>query len=75
MSGPIPLRLPLTCKQSYQLDDTFWVSFQMQGGQVNATWSPTVPKPKQMRKLMPLYREARHSFLGKLGVGFVVIEL
>lgn len=75
MSAQHPLAFPETCRQSFQLDQTFWISFQIKNGAMDAVWSPTPPGVEKLQELLPAYRAARNNFLRKLGLPILVVEL
>lgn len=66
---------PSTCLQSYEMGGGFWVSFKLNGGTLQAIWSPTMPTKAQFQRMLSAYRAARRLYLGKLGVHAAVIEL
>lgn len=66
---------PPPCLQSYEMGGGFWVSFKLDGGTLQAIWSPAMPTKAQFQRMLPAYRAARQVYLGKLGVPAAVIEL
>lgn len=62
-------------RQSYPLRDGFAVEFSLDGPRLEAAWSPSIPKGKQAKKLLPLYRSARGRFIASLAVATLVVEI
>lgn len=58
----------------FPLDRRFAVEFSLDGGRLEARWSPHIPRGRKARNLRPAYRVARADFLAGLGLSAVVIE-
>ena len=67
--------MTLSYSKTYPLDRRFTVEFALNDGQLEARWSPHVPKGRKARSLTPSYRKARDEFLASLDVPTLVIEL
>jgi hypothetical protein len=67
--------IDLSYRQSYPLPFGFQVEFSLDGGHLQAAWSPHMPKGKQFEKLLPAYREARGRFIASLGISAMVVEI
>ena len=67
--------MSLAYSKTYPLDGRFSVEFALSDGQLDARWSPHVPKGRKARNLIPQYRQARDAFLASLDVPTLVIEL
>ena len=67
--------MSLAHSKIYPLDHRFSVELALEGGRLDARWSPHVPKGRKARSLAPSYREARAEFIGSLGVPAMVIEI
>lgn len=66
----------MICKyrRTCQLPHGFKVEFILDGSRFDAKWSPTMPKGKRAKQILPHYRRERNAFLGSLGLGIMVIE-
>lgn len=67
----------MNCKhrRTCQLPLGFKVEFILDGSHFDAKWSPTMPKGKQAKQILPHYRHERNAFLGSLGLGVLVLEV
>ena len=61
--------------RAFALPRGYEVEFTLDGGRLDARWSPDVPKGQRARKLLPAYRLARDTFLASLGVNMLVVEI
>ena len=66
--------MSLAYSKTHKLDRRFSVEFALDNGQLEARWSPHVPKGRKARNLIPAYRDARNSFLASLDVPVLVVE-
>ena len=65
----------LAYRQTYQLSERYSVEFILDGSHFECSWSPSQPKVRKARRLLPAYRTARNDFLASLGVNALVVEL
>lgn len=65
----------LAYRRTYPLRKGYAVEFVLEGGRLDAIWSPRCPGHKCSRKLLHAYRDARNHFIGSLGLPALVIEL
>lgn len=69
------MMVPLAYRRTYPLRRGFSVEFVLDGGRLDAVWSPRVPRHPCSRKLLHAYRDARDHFIKSLGLPALVIEL
>ena len=58
-------QLPTMASDKHRMGDRYSCAFSLKDGQMNCTWSPSVPPDRKLRRILEsgAYHAARHAFL------------
>lgn len=62
-------------RRTATLPHGFKVEFILDGAKFDARWSPTMPKGKRAKQILPHYLRERNAFLASLGIPMMVVDL